>query len=188
MGGDEMYRVEVQVQTLRVSEWISRYCQPERFVPLCSACPQYGKNWACPPEMPRVQEFAKPYAYVQVIGLKVLYDEDVRAEAMTSQERTEELRQATYGAAKKQMLQALLALEEEFPGSMTIMAGGCELCKQCTRAEGKPCRHPREMRYSYSGLGFDLGRIAEEVLGMPLLWQNQGLPAYNVAIASFLHN
>ena len=71
---------------------------------------------------------------------------------------------------------------------MTIMAGGCELCKQCTRAEGKPCRHPREMRYSYSGLGFDLGRIAEEVLGMPLLWQNQGLPAYNVAIASFLHN
>lgn len=44
-----MYQVEVQVQTLRVPDWISRYCQPERFVPLCSACPQYGKNWACPP-------------------------------------------------------------------------------------------------------------------------------------------
>ncbi|MFR3322843.1 MAG: hypothetical protein ACLTSZ_19260 [Lachnospiraceae bacterium] len=44
------------------------------------------------------------------------------------------------------------------------------------------------MRFSYSGLGFDLGRIAEEVLGIPLLWQKQGLPEYNVAIASFLHN
>ena len=50
-----MYQVEVQVQTLRVPDWISRYCQPERFVPLCSACPQYGKNWACPPGMPQVE-------------------------------------------------------------------------------------------------------------------------------------
>ena len=55
-----MYQVEVQVQTLRVPDWISRYCQPERFVPLCSACPQYGKNWACPPGMPQVERIACP--------------------------------------------------------------------------------------------------------------------------------
>ena len=183
-----MYQVEVQVQTLRVPDWISRYCQPERFVPLCSACPQYGKNWACPPGMPQVERIAGAYSFVQVIGLKVLYDEAVRIAALTSPERTEEMRRKTYGAAKKQMLHALLALEAEFPGSTTIMAGGCELCPQCARAEGKLCRHPKEMRFSYSGLGFDLGRIAEEVLGIPLLWQKQGLPEYNVAIASFLHN
>ena len=70
-----MYQVEVQVQTLRVPDWISRYCQPERFVPLCSACPQYGKNWACPPGMPQVERIAGAYSFVQVIGLKVLYDE-----------------------------------------------------------------------------------------------------------------
>ena len=70
-----MYQVEVQVQTLRVPDWISRYCQPERFVPLCSACPQYGKNWACPPGMPQVERIAGAYSFVQVIGLKVLYDD-----------------------------------------------------------------------------------------------------------------
>jgi hypothetical protein len=32
-----------------------------------------------------------------------------------------------------------------------------------------------------------LGKIAEEVLDMPLLWQNGGLPEYNVAVAAFLH-
>ena len=144
-----MYQVEVQVQTLRVPDWISRYCQPERFVPLCSACPQYGKNWACPPGMPQVERIAGAYSFVQVIGLKVLYDEAVRVAALTSPERTEEMRRKTYGAAKKQMLHALLALEAEFPGSMTIMAGGCELCPQCARAEGKLCRHPKEMRFSY---------------------------------------
>ena len=96
-----MYQVEVQVQTLRVPDWISRYCQPERFVPLCSACPQYGKNWACPPGMPQVERIAGAYSFVQVIGLKVLYDEAVRIAALTSPERTEEMRRKTYGAAKK---------------------------------------------------------------------------------------
>lgn len=73
--------------------------------------------------MPQVERIAGAYSFVQVIGLKVLYDEAVRIAALTSPERTEEMRRKTYGAAKKQMLHALLALEAEFPGSMTIMAG-----------------------------------------------------------------
>lgn len=106
---------------------------------------------------------------MQVIGLKVKYDEQVLREAEHSPQRTEELRQETYEAAKKKLLQALLALEREFPGSKTIMAGGCTLCRTCARVQGEPCRYPEKMRYSYSGLGFDLGRISEELLGMPLL-------------------
>ena len=46
-----MYQVEVQVKTLTVPEWLEKYCQPEKFVPLCRECPQYGKNWSCPPGM-----------------------------------------------------------------------------------------------------------------------------------------
>lgn len=183
-----MYQVEVQVKTLTVPEWLEKYCQPEKFVPLCRGCPQYGKNWSCPPGMTTAAALAGGYRYVQVIGLKVKYDEQVLREAEHSPQRTEELRQETYEAAKKKMLQALLALEREFPGSKTIMAGGCTLCRTCARAQGEPCRYPEKMRYSYSGLGFDLGRISEELLGMPLLWQKRGLPAYTVAIASFLHN
>lgn len=171
-----MYQVEVQVQTLRVP--VGSALLPAGAV--CSAVQCMSavrKNWASA-GMPQVERIAGAYSFVQVIGLKVLYDEAVRIAALTSPERTEEMRRKTYGAAKKQMLHALLALEAEFPGSMTIMAGGCELCPQCARAEGKLCRHPKEMRFSYSGLGFDLGRIAEEVLGIPLLWQKQGLPEY----------
>ena len=184
-----MYQVEVQVKTLTVPEWLEKYCQPEKFVPLCRECPQYGKNWSCPPGMTTAAALAGGYRYVQVIGLKVKYDEQVLREAEHSPQRTEELRQETYEAAKKKMLQALLALEREFPGSTTIMAGGCTLCRTCARAKGEPCRYPEKMRYSYSGLGFDLGRISgSKLLGMPLLWQKRGLPAYTVAIASFLHN
>ena len=62
-----MYQVEVQVKTLTVPEWLEKYCQPEKFVPLCRECPQYGKNWACPPGMTTAAALAGGYRYVQVI-------------------------------------------------------------------------------------------------------------------------
>lgn len=182
-----MYRVQVRVKTLTVPEWLQEYCHPEIFVPLCKECPEYGRNWSCPPGVPPVEEIVGKYRFAQVIGLKVLYEDWVRREAAVSSQREEEMREKTYGAAKKKMLQALLALEKEFPDSLTIMAGRCELCAHCARIDGKGCRHPDQMRFSYSGLGFDLGRISAELLEMPLLWQNGGLPEYNVAVATFLH-
>ena len=75
-----MYQVEVQVKTLTVPEWLEKYCQPEKFVPLCRECPKYGKNWSCPPGM-TTAALAGGYRYVQVIGLKVKYDEQVLREA-----------------------------------------------------------------------------------------------------------
>lgn len=182
-----MYQIQVQVKTLTVTEWLREYCHPEIYVPLCAECPEYGRNWSCPPGTPKPESIVGDYRYVQVIGLKVLYDEEVRRAAERNPEQTERLRALTYGIAKKNMLQALLALEEVFPESLTIMAGRCELCKKCARLEGKACRHPEKMRYSFSGLGFDLGGLSEKLLKIPLLWQNEGLPEYNVAIAAFLH-
>ena len=183
-----MYRIQVRVETVNVSEWREKYCAPEKFLPLCKECPEHGKNWSCPPGVPDVKAFVRDYRYAQVIGLKVIYDEWVRQEAALSPGREEQLRQQTYGVAKKQLLHALQALEKAVPGSVTIMAGKCEICQRCARLDGANCRHPEMMRYSYSGLGFDLGRIAEEILQMPLLWQNGGLPEYYVAVAAFLHN
>lgn len=182
-----MYQIQVRVETLTVSEWLQEYYRPEIFVPLCKECPEYGRNWSCPPVLPSIRDIVGKYRFAQVIGLKVLYDDWVRREAAVSPEREEEMRQKTYGEAKKKLLNAMLALEEVIPESLTIMAGRCESCGCCARIEGKPCRHPDRLRYSYTGLGFDLSRLAEDLLKMPLLWQKGGLPEYNVAVATFLH-
>lgn len=182
-----MYEVQVRVKTLTVSECLAQYCCPEKFVPLCKTCPEYEKNWSCPTGVPDAEVYAGEYQYVQLIGLKVIYEDQIRQESMLSADREEELRQQTYGVAKKKLQQVLLALEEMFPDSRTIMAGKCELCERCARIDGKACRHPEWMRYSFSGLGFDLVKISEEVLGISLLWQKEGLPEYNVAVAAFLH-
>lgn len=180
-----MYHTQVQVATLPVKRWLEDYCRPEQFAGACEACPDYGRVWSCPPGLPSAGEAFRQYERVHIIGVKVIYDQATRAEAATP-ERTEELRQATYGRAKRVLLETLLELEKTRPGSWTVAAGRCELCPRCTRADGEPCRMPERMRYSFSGFGFDLSRITRELLGMELLWSPQGLPEYNVAVAAFL--
>ena len=183
-----MYETEVRVVTMPVSEWMSRYCDPDRFVPACRECPEFGNRWSCPPGAPKAEALVGDLKTVEIIGVKVIYDGETRRKAALSPELADRLCQLNYGRAKRRLLEALLALETLFPDSVTIMAGRCEVCGRCTRPEGKPCRFPEKLRYSYSGLGFNLVGVASEVLNMPLLWQKEGLPEYHVAIASLVHS
>lgn len=180
-----MFRTEVKTCSLPVEQWLTDYCRPEQFCPLCRDCPDYGRVWSCPPRIPSAQELLSPYQTAHLIGVKLIYPPELRARADTP-ERTELLRQATYGKLKRRVLDALLCLERQCPGSYTVAAGRCEWCDRCAREEGRPCIHPDRMRYSFSAFGFDLGRISAELLGVPLVWASEGLPEYNMAIYAFL--
>ena len=133
--------------------------------------------------MPDARTAFAPFRTVCLVGVRVDYAPETIAGAVTP-ERTEELRQASYGVVKKQLLSTLLELEKAVPGSWTVAAGRCE--QPCARREGRPCRKPSRMRYSFSAFGFDLGELARKELGLELLWAERGLPAYNAAIAAFL--
>lgn len=180
-----MYTTQVKTANLPVSRWLADYCQPQRFKDACAACPDYGNVWSCPPGVPDAQQAFAPFRTVHIIGVQVLYSPETIAAAQTP-ELTERLREESYGVVKKALLSTMLELERAFPGSWTVAAGRCEQCKRCTRRDGLPCRKRSRMRYSFSAFGFDLGKIAQELLGLELLWANQGLPDYNVAIAAFL--
>lgn len=180
-----MYSTQVKTATLPVSRWLDSYCTPERFRDACRACPDYGRVWSCPPGVPDARTAFAPFRTVYLVGVQVDYAPETIAAADTP-ERTEALRQASYGVVKKQLLSTLLELEKAVPGSWTVAAGRCEQCDVCTRREGLPCRRPDRMRYSFSAFGFDLGKLAREQLGLELLWADRGLPAYNAAIAAFL--
>lgn len=180
-----MYHTEVKVVTLPVHRWLEQYCRPEIFSESCRACPNYGRVWSCPPLPQSAAELIKPFSCVHIIGVKVIYDRQLRQQAIGSG-CADEIRAQTYGKVKRALLESLLALETVIPGSWSIAAGECEQCKTCCRSRGVPCCKPERMRYSFSGLGFDLTRIARELLEMELLWQKDGLPEYHVAIAALL--
>lgn len=180
-----MERAEVNVVTLPVSQWMERYYRPEEFIESCKVCPNYGQVWSCPPLAQPTHELVKPFSQVHLICVKVIYSEQTRAAAM-DQSKVKAIRAATYGKAKRAMLESLLELEKVIPGSWCVAAGECELCKACNRGKGVPCCMPQRMRYSFSGLGFDLTRLANEVFDVQLLWSAEGLPEYNVAMAALL--
>lgn len=180
-----MYTVQVRTAALPVVQWLKRYCRPERFRGACLGCPDYGRDWSCPPGVPDAGSVFAPFRTACLVGVRVDYAAQTLA-AATTPERTEALRQGSYGVVKKLLLSSLLELERAVPGSWTVAAGRCEQCSVCARRDGLPCRKPERMRYSFSAFGFDLGLLAREQLGLELLWAKQGLPAYDVAIAAFL--
>lgn len=180
-----MYTTQVKTVALPVSRWLADYCEPRRFQDACRACPDYGSVWSCPPGVPDAKQAFAPFQTVHIIGVRVDYAPEALA-AARAPELTERLCQAGYGAVKKLLLSTMLELERAVPGSWSVAAGRCEQCGRCTRPDGLPCRKPERMRCSFSAFGFDLGRIAAELLDMELLWAERGLPKYHVAIGAFL--
>lgn len=81
----------------------------------------------------------------------------------------------------------ILRLREEYPRSDILTVGGCHLCEQCTRPEGRPCRYPEGIGYTLESLGCDVSAAAEQLLGWPLLWSRKGcLPEYMALVCGVL--
>lgn len=181
-----MYTTEVRVKAIPVEDWLKRYCFPGKFLGACRQCPDYNMLWSCPPYVPEAAGFLGKYRTAHIIGVKVVYDREQRARALLGPREAEMVREESYGVVKKALLETLLQMEAACPGSTTVAAGRCEQCEKCTRPRGRICKRPERMRYSFSAFGFDLTAIAEELLGLELLWAGEGLPEYNAAIAAFL--
>lgn len=179
------YRTEVCVREISVARLLETYYDPVAFHTCCCGCPDYNKRWSCPPGAPDTREFFAEFSRAYLIGVKVVYSEACRR-ASQQPGCLEPIRQRTYGQVKKTIHELQLQLEGRHPGTTSIATGRCEQCEICTRSRGELCRKPHRMRYSFSAFCFDLGRIAEKELHMPLLWSGSGLPEYNVAIAALL--
>lgn len=182
-----MYTTDIITKEISAADLYDLYCNPEKFLPFCKECPDYSRVWSCPPGVPNSKVFEK-YRYATIIGVKVSYSESARKAAEKSPEDTEKVRADTYGRVKHKVLNALLKAEKLTTPSYTIAAGRCEICERCARMDGLVCRNPLALRYSFSAYGFDLGRISQELLNIPLVWANKGLPQYNMAIYAFLTN
>lgn len=178
------YQFETAVRRLDTRAFLQAYYRPAQLRNSCGQCPFYGKDWSCPPEVPKTEEFFAPFASVVLVGVKVVYDQLHRDVA--KKYGVQAVQDQTYGVAKRCLNDALLALEGQADGAISIAAGRCERCTACARQDGKPCRKPNEMRYSFSAFEIALTDLAAEELGFPLQWSADELPAYNVAIAALL--
>lgn len=164
------YAVNDVQATVRLAEYLPLCVDVPRFLGFCRQCPNYGTRWACPPFDFDPMAIWGQYTAVRLWGRVIIPSAPGQAEqaALDALE-----------AEKTVMLDRLLALEAQTPGSRALSAGMCTLCGAggCTRPgpQSRPCRHRGQMRYSIEALGGNVGLTAEKYLGRPLLWIADGV-------------
>ena len=166
----ERYQAEIDVPT-----FVANYVDVPRFLKCCEVCPHYGTSWTCPPYDFDPLDFWNSYAGLTLFGSRII-----------PESKDENLIRALL-QEKETLYRELLALERKTPGSCLLSAGCCEFCGDCARRSGEACRVPERLRYSLESLGADVGKTAEELLGIRLQWYAEGqTPEYLVLVCGLL--
>ena len=181
----ELTTVEYRKGCLPMTEFRERYQDRERFIEYCRECPRYDTVWSCPPLDFDADEYLERFAWVNVVGAKVVLNPRVIEEADTD-EKVRTVGWEIVSAVKLELEEKMRQLEGTVPGSVSLSSGGCNLCKECSRKEGRPCRRPEKMRYSLDAFGFDLSAITKDMLGIEILWCRDRLPEYFTLIHGLL--
>ncbi|MBR5128978.1 MAG: DUF2284 domain-containing protein [Firmicutes bacterium] len=173
-----MYNIERSEKTIKVDEYIKGYVNVEEFLQYCKECKNYEAVWSCPSYNFNPEDYWKEYDEFLIVARKIIFGPDV--DVARSFEIMYEV--------KDDMSRELYELEKEYPGSISLSAGSCSMCKEgCTRIEGLPCRYPDLMRYSIESLGGNVGKTVSKLMGYELEWVEEGkLPSYFVLVGGLL--
>jgi predicted metal-binding protein len=146
---------------------IFKFYEPERVEGYCKSCPNYNKLWSCPPHEFDAISFLNPYTSVLLLGEKIVRNECSEFnDSMNSY----------FQKVRRQLGDQLITLSKKEDVEVLI-AGNCYLCDDCLRTEGKSCRYEDRMKYSLESIGFLVGDIASELLGIGLEWPEEGKEA-----------
>jgi len=125
---------------------------------MCATCPQYGKNWRCPPGCGSVEDAAAKaaqYSYgllVQTIGH--MADDFDHATIETT------------GKNHGKNFSALIEkLKTRYPDILPMGAGTCNLCKTCSYPDA-PCRFPHKAMSSMEAYGLWVSKVCT-LSGLP---------------------
>lgn len=178
--------MEILQKEIAVSDFSRECVDIPRFAECCRLCPNYGRRWSCPPFDFSPEDLWKGYHSLllqcRVIPVpRALQEQELSQQEINAQSRT------LLRPYKQAMLQEMIALERQFPGSLALDAGSCDRCEDCARDAGLPCRHTDTLCYSVEALGGDVCKALQLYFGKEILWGAQGhLPAYYILLGGLL--
>lgn len=173
-----------KTKEISMEEMINKYLDRDRFLELCKKCTNYGKLWSCPPYSFNLDDYLDEYKYAYVIGTRMIFSEDTII-ANNTPEKINSFTKYTLESMRSELGDKLLQLEEKYKGK-SLYAGSCLLCASCNRQKNEACCNPDQMRYSLESLGFDVSKIAENLLNIELKWASDRLPEYFTLVSAFL--
>lgn len=195
-----LYTAERYEAVVSVDHYLEKYVDVETFLEACKACPNFEKIWSCPSYDFDVIEYWKQFKTLELVAIKIIFDETIAGKQLTKEEQ-EDITKNSIMEVKEQLAAELYEKETALPGSISLSAGSCTLCKGaaahsegseiyegfCSRLEGEPCRHPEKMRYSIESLGGNVGTTLSELMEIELEWIQEGrMPSYFVLVSGLL--
>lgn len=183
-----MPRIQHTLANLPLATYIASYRDRDRFLGYCRQCRNYERRWSCPPFSFDPERLLARYTHLWIIGTRIEPDDFERRPCHSQAERIERCRQLIT-IARQILDDDLLHLEEQFPGSLSLLPGCCFRCPEesCTRIQGQPCRHPEKLRHSLESFGFDVGRTTSDLLGIDLQWSyDEQMPPYLTLVSGLL--
>ena len=179
------YSVTYRMDEMSLDGFIEKYREKEKFLEYCKACPNYNNKWSCPELSFEVDDFLGSFNYIYIVGAKMTFDRET-IEAADTMEKVKAVGWEILETVKGGLADKLLAMEKKSEGSVSLAAGGCTICSECTRPEGKPCRFPQKMRHSLDSFGVNLSRLTEDAFGISILWIKDKLPDYFTLVHALL--
>ena len=176
------YTTEKYMAEMDAKAYIEGFRRVEYFVELCRQCKNYGHRYGCPPFDDDALASIAKYTQVRVFGVKIIpEDKNLPLEAAN------QLMEPVIAQLNKELLEEEKALD----GFGLGFVGTCPYCGKapCARLENKPCRHPDKVRPSLEAFGFDVGKTAEDLLGVEIKWSHDGLmPEYLLLVYGIFYH
>ena len=116
-----------------------------------NSCGVYGKCWMCPPDIGEIHELMKvirSYTHVLVYQTVSQLEDSFDIEGMQ--------------AAKNDFSNIVQKVKKAFTDKdmLHLGAGGCGVCKVCSKRDNLPCRHPDRAVASLEGYGVYVSKLA----------------------------
>jgi predicted metal-binding protein len=151
---------------------VQSYCKNPDFI-----CPNYGHNWACPPEAPYLEEeILQNYQEFYLIYVKTEITErgamDRKPKDSNSGTGTKVINSLqNYNRMRdwieEEITEFIESYSEEYTDLRILWYGHCRVCEKrrekCTYDDDIPCRYPDEKRYSMEAVGIDVTETVENV-------------------------
>lgn len=182
-----MYTARTFTAEISVPEYLDRFVDIPTFHEACRTCSNYNHIWSCPPYDFDVLEYWNRFRTLRLLAEKITFSPELTSRSYTSEELQTLLAQVL-PVEKQHLSDLMMAEEKKISGSISLSAGNCTVCQgNCTRSQGKPCRFPDQMRYSIESLGGNVGLTISKLMGIRLLWMEEGrLPDYFVLVSGLL--
>ena len=167
--------IEIAREKIIFDPKVQTYCNNPRF-----KCPNYGHNWACPPEAPYLDNILTKYTYFFLVYEKFDLKAYISEKKSRFPNRSEEkIKNAFYREQfmrdwiEQDIKKFVENLERKYEEIFILWDGHCRVCekvqKNCSYDEGIACRYPTDIRYSMEAVGINVTETVKN-LNLDIEW------------------